>query len=290
MKTISKHFRIVAYGDAFSRLRRTGLPQTVRGVSVLKRWAPVTNRTRDIGEFLLVSSDELDDTFVETFREYATQATRLLVLRQAGVSTDRLLSRILDLQIRTPQRCYVFEGTFGMGKTHLAASLIHSLIERLVSGLEAEDSRLRILDARVENGILHVVSPSFDRLEIPASEIPVLKVAEGAQLQNLEIDEDGAFIFWPDLDVHLGWTQLQEVINPLRQKSEDFNKRYGKAVQKVREAAGVKPTEVQGLSEKQLTRIERGECRLTSNAIEALSKAHGAEPNEYMGKLAESLE
>ena len=73
------------------------------------------------------------------------------------------------------------------------------------------------------------------------------------------------------------------------QKSEQFNKRYGRAVQKLREEAGLKRSDIAGISEKQLGRIEKGECRLTSNAIEALSRKHKLEPNEYMQKLAEAM-
>jgi hypothetical protein len=60
-------------------------------------------------------------------------------------------------------------------------------------------------------------------------------------------------------------------------------------VQKVREAAGLKPVDIPGISDKQLRRIESGECRLTSNGVEALSQAHKLSPNEYMKKLSEAL-
>ena len=245
------------------------------------------------GRLVVAFSHDLDDFFVELFREKATHETRLLILNE-GASADRLLSRILDLQIRTPQRCYVLEAKHGAGKTHIRVALIHSLLERLVSGLEADDQQQRIFDARAENGILRVVSPNFERLDIPIAKVPVLKNADACTLQDFEIDEDGAFIYWPELDVHLGWSQLHQLVNPeaalkASQKNQEFNKRYGKAVQKVREIAGLKPGDVPGLSEKQLGRIERGQCRLTSNAIAALSKAHKLDPNEYMKKLAKAL-
>jgi hypothetical protein len=60
-------------------------------------------------------------------------------------------------------------------------------------------------------------------------------------------------------------------------------------VRKVREEAGLKLSDISGISEKQLRRIESGECRLTSNAIGALSQAHKLAANEYMKKLAEKL-
>src|SRR5687767_7932952 len=60
-------------------------------------------------------SRDLDESFVQLFRN-ATQNTRLLIVNE-GTSTDRLLSRIFDLQIRTPERCCIVEASFGSGKT-----------------------------------------------------------------------------------------------------------------------------------------------------------------------------
>ena len=52
---------------------------------------------------------------------------------------------------------------------------------------------------------------------------------------------------------------------------------------------GLGITEIPSLSDKQLRRIERGECRLTSNAAKELARAHGMTPNEYLQKVAEAL-
>jgi hypothetical protein len=251
-------------------------------------------RAQETGEFLLVSSDELDDAFAEAFRENATQATRLLVFRQPGVSADRLLSRIVDLRIRTPQRFYVFDAACGTGKPH-CIGFIHSLLKRLAAAVEADDQQERILNATIEEDVLNVASAKLNRLEVPVDKLPFPSNGDHSKLYHFEIDEDGAFIYWPDLDVHLGWTQLQQLIDPeaafkARQKSEDFHRRYGKAVRKMRAAAGLKAADVEGLSEKQLGRIEKGECRLTSHAVEALSKAHKVEPNKYLGELAKALQ
>jgi hypothetical protein len=56
-----------------------------------------------------------------------------------------------------------------------------------------------------------------------------------------------------------------------------------------REQAALKPSDIPGISEKQLRRLENGESRLTSHAIESLAQAHKLAPNDYMQKLAESL-
>src|SRR5438270_7408159 len=90
MKTMTKNFRIITYGTAFSEMKTTDLPEAVRGLSVSRNWSSLKPQARDTGEYLLVSSKELDDTFAEAFRERATQTTRLLIFLSEGISTDRL--------------------------------------------------------------------------------------------------------------------------------------------------------------------------------------------------------
>lgn len=280
---------IVPYGGISSRLTKD-------------RWQLMAERTR-ISTFgnkphpprqcVFVSfSQDVDDPFVEWFRKKATQNARLLIFNE-GVSTDTLLSRFVKMQIRSTERFYVADCT-GLGKTH-GMAMVWSVLRRLASAGETDQSHCRILDARIEKDILHVVSLDFARLDIPLVQIPEMKNLAHSRIQEFEIDEDGAFIYWPEADLHLGWSQLQQLVNPeavlkASQKSLEFNRRYGRAVRKVREQASLKPNDIAGLSEKQLRRIESGDCRLTSNAIEILSSAHQLTPNQYMKRLAEALD
>jgi hypothetical protein len=232
-------------------------------------------------------SEELDEAFVRQFRKRATTNTRLLVFNDC-LSTDTLLSRFLDLQIRSSERFYVAE--FGAGKSYAAGLLL----KRLAASLETDDTSDRILDARIEDGRLHLVSPDFRRLNVPIDQIQALKSQDLGDVEKFEIDEDGSFLYWPSFDLHLGWAQLQQIVDPeaarkALQRNEEFNERYGQAVGKVREEAGLKLSDITGISEKQLRRIESGECRLTSNAIGALSQSHKLATNEYMKKLAEKM-
>jgi hypothetical protein len=96
-------------------------------------------------------------------------------------------------------------------------------------------------------------------------------------------------------DVHLGWEQFEQFVNPeaarkAMQKSHEFNERYGSAIRHLREKAAIAATSIPGLSNKQLRRIERGESRATSNALEKLAKAHSLELNDYLERLAQALE
>jgi hypothetical protein len=283
MKT---RIEFIPYGEISSKLAKI-------------RWSDISSETRVSSSrqssthiphrVFLSFSQDLDQSFVDMFRKTTAQDTRLLILNEGG-SIDRLMSRLVDLQIRTPQRFCVIDGS---GKTHLIA-FVHSLLKRLASAQEADDKRERILDANIDDEILHVISSAFLRLDVPIDRIAEFKNQEDAKVADFEIDEEGAYIYWPELDVHLGWSQLHQLVNPqaalkASQKSEEFNRRYGRAVRKLREKRRLKLSDITGLSEKQVRRIESGECRLTSNAIEVLAKAHKLAPNEYMMKLADGL-
>lgn len=278
----------IPYGEISSELTKDRWLGTYRHVRVSQNRKKTKTALHRI---FIAYSHDLDDSFVEMFRNRANQESRLLIFNE-GVSSDNLISKILHLQIRAPERCYVVEGKFGAGKSQ---AVFYTCLRRFFAIVESDEEQERIFDATIEKDTLRVVSPRFVRLEVPISKIPQFKNAKPAEVQNFEIDEDGSFIYWPDLDLHLGWRQLQQSINPqaalkASQKNEEFNRRYGKAVQKLREAAELKRSEIPGLSEKQLGRIEKGDCRLTTNAIEALAKAHKMDSNEYLKKLAQTLE
>jgi hypothetical protein len=62
--------------------------------------------------------------------------------------------------------------------------------------------------------------------------------ADKKTVVQFEIDDDGAYIYWPDLDLHLGWEQLFQIVDPeaarkAQQKSHQFNERYGAAIRRV---------------------------------------------------------
>jgi hypothetical protein len=276
----------IAYGEIYSRLAKTSFTTECENARIS---TPRHNFSRSGKRVFVTFSYDLDKSFVQMFREKAKADSRLLIFDQ-GIPADRLSSRIVDLQIRTSQRFYIFDSA---EKSHLM-DFVCSVLRRFTSAQEAEGEADRILYGNIRNGFLHVVSSNFNRLEVPLDRIPELKKHEPRKIENFEIDDDGAFIYWPAFDLHLGWAQLQQAVNPevalkAAQKSEEFNRRYGKAVRTIREKNGFKPTEIAGLSDKQLRRIENGECRLTSNAMEALAKAHKLAPNDYMKLLADSL-
>ncbi len=191
MKT---NIELIPYGEISSRLTKDRRSRTGRQARTSKSRESSRQALRQI---FLTFSQDLDETFVKMFRKRALEDSRLLIL-SSGSTIDAMISHIVDLQIRTPQRFYVIEAKAGVGKTKMVA-FVRSLLERLVSALETDDGQDRILDARIQNGILRVISPNFDRLEVPIAEIPDLRNAEPIKIQKFELDDDGAFIYWRDL-------------------------------------------------------------------------------------------
>src|ERR1051325_8640371 len=133
----------IPYGEICSELKKGRWRKRSRHVRVSQFRESKTQAPHRI--FITFSYD-LDESFVEMFRKKATQKSRLLVLNE-GISTDRLLSKILDLQIRTPGRCCILEGKFGSGKTH---AFLQTCLKRFLTTLESKGEFDRIFDARIE--------------------------------------------------------------------------------------------------------------------------------------------
>jgi hypothetical protein len=284
MTTETTSLEIIPYGLPKGYLKGFKFP----GLHISKGWNP--SKEPDDRKLLVTFSGVLDDAFARVFQQNATRSTRLLVLNDCPGS-DRLASRLVHLQIRSPERFYVAEGSPGADWF----DTLQQLLGRLSAARDPKGSTPRILDARLESGVLRVISTDFQRLEIPIAKLPVLARTALASVANVEIDEDGSYLYWPKLDVHLGWDQLAHVLDPAaaqkaKQKSRDFNVRYGAAVRLLRERKGLSLKDIAGLSDKQLRRIEHGDCRLTSNAAERLAHAHGMTPNDYLQAVSAELE
>lgn len=177
----------------------------------------------------------------------------------------------------------------------LEAPQVSQLLGRVCSALGRDGSRGNIIDAYFAGDTLLVRGPKHRMLHVPIDSVPALRGQAHAAVRNFEIDPDGSFIYWPDLDVHLGWNQFLQAVDPhelrkAEQRNSGFNERYGAAIRKLREQAGIPQSKVEGLTERHLRRIEQGENRATATAITALSKAHGLDPNAYMEALTQAME
>lgn len=212
-----------------------------------------------------------------------------LLFTEPSTHPDQVAQWMRITNIRSESRLHVIK------VDDLKAPQVSQLLGRICSALGRDDSRGSIIDAYLAGDTLLVRGPRHRMLHVPVSSVPTLKGQSHAVLRNFEIDPDGSFIHWPDVDVHLGWNQFLQAVDPAelrkaQQRSAGFNERYGAAIRKIREAAGIPQSRVEGITERQLRRIEQGECRATSGALTSLAKAHGLSTNVYMERLAKAME
>ena len=131
--------------------------------------------------------------------------------------------------------------------------------------LPQDDENDRIQDAWWEDTTLVVVSPTaegFRKLRVPMEKLPVLRRLSKEERETFEIDEDGTFIYWPSRDIHLGWEQFECAVDETaylkaKQQTEGFNKAYGAAIEALRKERGLCQSDIEGLTPRQVGRIER---------------------------------
>lgn len=115
-----------------------------------------------------------------------------------------------------------------------------------------------------------------------------------AKLEAFEIDEDGSFLYWPELDLHLGVPQLLQAFDPSYLADVEVERfrasaAIGAAIAALREERGLRQSDIANFSERQVRRVEQGISRLTGDAARKLASAFQmglAEFLEYVARAA----
>ena len=286
--TPTAHFAAIyrkVIGRKHSRLRNTTLYNLHVNPSVV--WTKLRERQKE-RRVLLIShllEDHLEG-ITQTLQSMHNLDKHYLFFMSSSTPIMALPERVTRLKIRTPERIHLSQAKNEQEE--------ESLIRRLFRSNSAGTTRESVVDAWWENDAFVVLSPSFKRLHVPIEKLPALRGKSQEALCDFQIDEDGSYVFWPQLDVHLGWEQFTQAVDndaymKARQKSEEFNRKYGLAIRKLREEAGLNQAQIAGLTDRQIRRIELGECRATHAALATLAQAHGMTTAQYMSRIASML-
>ena len=238
---MTNHLPVVIYDLQFGR-PITRMSHGL-GKAQTKGWAfyPLTHKSDDWSKIrrhgsrpvlAIMRLSVMDDDFASRFRTL-THRHKNVLLFASDLPAEALPDRITKLGLRDLSRIHLSD--------RKAPAEQVFLVERWLSVLAGKNADHCITDAWWDGDHLVVISPRFERLRVPISMIPSLRGKPIAELCRFEIDEDGSYVFWPLLDVHLGWDQLAQSVNPLAslkvsQNEEDFNRRYGAAIRQLREA------------------------------------------------------
>jgi hypothetical protein len=233
----------------------------------------IAERGRNI--FVLVPASELPEV-----SEFVSIATRRHQLRALLVRDDVQPSSI-------PQ---MFERA---GLRMVRNTVVYSdpsIPRRVLTAWPQNAQEQLIAKASVSKDRLFVLSCALQPYEIAFDSMPSLKRIPVAERGSFVIDEDGSYIHWPGPDIHLDLDAIRAAIDPHAHARAEAAKalhdaRYGAAIAKLRLKMGLKQSQISGLSERQVRRIEKGEGT-TYEALHRLASAHRMDLESYLRELA----
>ena len=176
-------------------------------------------------------------------------------------------------------------------------TLIHTnaeLPQRVINAWSWGAQDQLIANATVMGDRLLVFSCAMEKLEIAFSALPCLKLIPIEERGDFTISEEGSYLHWPKQDIHLDLDALRYAIDPnIKHKFDAYklthDQLFGKAIATLRKQSKLKQSDIIGLSERQVSRIEKGE----GTKVETLglfAQAHQMELNDYLEAVANLME
>ena len=150
-----------------------------------------------------------------------------------------------------------------------------------------------IANARVFNNELFAIACDHTLFRVRFEEMPALERIPIEQRSSFTISSEGSYIHWLEPDVHIDLDAIRYVEDESWRLKKDreriiYDVRFGAAVATVRNMYALKQTDIQGLSERQVRRIEKG-GRTKVDTLAILAKSHGLSLKNYLDEIAESL-
>ena len=151
-----------------------------------------------------------------------------------------------------------------------------------------------VADASVVGDALMVVSCAMERLVVPFDAVPVLAGLSDTDRKDFEITDDGSYLHWSGPDIDLDFEALKVAIDPeARKRAREarlrHDERFGRAVAVVRKAHGLRQSDVEGLSTRQMRRIEAGAFP-RSVTLEKIAAAHDLGLASYLDAVATAIQ
>lgn len=134
----------------------------------------------------------------------------------------------------------------------------------------------------------------FDELEIPFASMPALQRIPLEEREKFIIAEDGSYIHWPVVDIHLDIAAFLSVIEPAaKQKFAAIKLKhdqiFGQAIASLRKQHQLRQSDIIGVSERQVRRIEQGEGTKVET-LNLFAQAHKMELNDYLDAVAQLID
>lgn len=164
-------------------------------------------------------------------------------------------------------------------------------LRRMVSAVASGSADRLIASASVDCRTLYVWScePKLYRVDVDLLR-PLAHLSDSA-LKHFSVSSSGSRITWPRADVDIDLDSVRELVDEefraaRKRKARSEAARYASAIRAMREKHGMRQTDVLGLSEREVRRIEAGERMPRFDSLEKLASAHGMATSAYLSELA----
>ncbi len=138
---------------------------------------------------------------------------------------------------------------------------------------------------------LFVLSCSLKQYDLPFTSVEALKSMPPEERSRFIIVDDGSYLHWPSSDIHLDLDALRYATDQNWRKKVDFERaihhaRFGAAVAAVRKEHRLNQSDINGVSERQIRRIEKGSFPRVQT-LDLVARSHGLSLDDYLSKVAD---
>ena len=164
-------------------------------------------------------------------------------------------------------------------------------VRRIVLSRRTGAEKELIASASIDDAKLVVWSCEPRRFEVPVSEIPALQKIPTHALTKFELSASGSRLRWPDADVDVNLDTIREHADPEVRREHEVHarqeaSRYADAIRRFREERGLKQSDIEGLTDRQVRRLEEGDTVPQIDTLRRLAAAHGMTIDNYLRELA----
>ncbi len=170
--------------------------------------------------------------------------------------------------------------------------VVHSDVEmpkRILNAWKNDAQDKLVARAMVVKDRLFVTSCEPETLDIGFDELHALKCIPKTERTRFQVSEDGSYIHWPSVDIHLDLDSIRSALDPefrdqqaAQRVTHDVN--FGKGIANLRKERGLRQSNIAGLSERQLRRIESG-TNASVSALRSLAASHDLDLNDYLNAV-----
>ena len=174
--------------------------------------------------------------------------------------------------------------------------IVHSTAElpsRVLTAWQNGVADELIADATVAEDMLFVTACDLKRYEVTFTDLPALRRIREQDRSAFEVADDGSYLHWPDQDIHLDLDAIKTVVDPdwnarAMARRLEREQKYGNAIAQLRKEADLTQSGIDGLSERQVRRIEKGEG-VSAEALRKLAASHGLTLSTYLEAIGERI-